>query len=85
MKKSLYELSLEYDEAIRQQQELTDRARIAFNDAKRRGDRDEVNRLGRKLEVYYAQIRDMRIVSRTLKDYYIRPARPDKTEVGIAV
>lgn len=81
MKKTLYELSLEYDDAIRQQQELTDRARIALNEARRRRDTDEVQRLTRKLELYYAEIRDMRIVSQTLKNYYERPEKEVRAAV----
>lgn len=81
MKKSLYELSLEYDEAIRQQQELTDRVRIALNEAKRRRDTDEAQRLMRRLEVYYEEIRDMKMIAQTLKNYYA----PSSKEVRIAV
>lgn len=81
MKKSLYELSLEYDEAIRQQQELTDRVRIALNEAKRRRDTDEAQRLMRRLEVYYEEIRDMKMIAQTLKNYYA----PSAKEVRIAV
>lgn len=70
MKKSLYELALEYDESIKSVQEIVARVRGKIRDAKKRNDSFEVYSLSKKLEMLYEQIRDMKIVSEKLKNYY---------------
>ena len=70
MSKSLYELGLEYDESIRLTQEVVDSVRKKIRAAERNHDSSEVFMLGKKLEMLYEEIRDMKIISRKLKTYY---------------
>ena len=70
MKKSLYELGLEYDESIRLTQDVVDSVRKKITQAEKNNDSYEVFVLSRKLEMLYEEIRDMRIISEKLKTYY---------------
>ena len=70
MKKSLYELGLEYDESIRLTQDIADSVRKKIKEAEKNNDSYEVFVLSKKLEMLYEEIRDMRIISEKLKTYY---------------
>lgn len=75
MSKSLYELGLEYDESIKLTQEIVTSVRKKIKEAERNHDSSEVFLLGKKLEMLYEEIRDMKIISEKLKTYY------DKDEI----
>lgn len=70
MKKSLYELGLEYDESIRLTQQAVDSVRKKIRDAEKNNDSYEVFVQSKKLEMLYEEIRDMKIISEKLKTYY---------------
>lgn len=70
MKKSLYELALEYDDAIKDLQKVVENVRRKRAVAKRDKDLFEVYSLSKNLELLYEQIRDMKIISEKLKNYY---------------
>lgn len=70
MSKSLYELALDYDESIKKIQQIVVSVRKQIKDAESKHDSYEVYSLSRKLEMLYEEIRDMKIVSEKLKNYY---------------
>lgn len=70
MSKSLYELGLDYDESIRRTQEVVASVRKKIKAAEAKHDSSEVFLLGKKLEMLYEEIRDMKIISEKLKTYY---------------
>lgn len=70
MSKSLYELGLDYDESIRLTRELVASVRKRIKEAEAKHDASEVFFLGKKLEMLYEEIRDMKIISEKLKTYY---------------
>ncbi|MBR3868074.1 MAG: hypothetical protein IKM66_02045 [Clostridia bacterium] len=70
MSKSLYELALDYDESIKKIQQIVVSVRKQIKDAEVKNDSYEVYSLSRKLEMLYEEIRDMKIVSEKLKNYY---------------
>lgn len=70
MKNSLYSLAEEYDEAIKKTKAITDKTRLEMKQAQTDRNEDKCRLLKRKLEVCYEEIRDMRIISDTLKNYY---------------
>lgn len=70
MSKTLYELALEYDESIKQTQQIVVTVRKQIKDAEAEHDSYKVYSLSKKLEMLYEEIRDMKIVSEKLKNYY---------------
>lgn len=70
MNKSLYELGLEYEENIKQLQDTAKKVRLELKDAQKSFDKDRIWFLGRKLNVIYQEITDMRIIAGKLKNYY---------------
>ena len=68
--KSLIQLAGEYDESIRAIEEIVTKTRAEFRKARLECDTDEVRRLSAKLAVLYEEIRDMKIVSQQLREYY---------------
>lgn len=70
MSKSLYELALDYDESIKNIQQIVVSVRKQIKDAEMKHDSYEVYSLSKKLEMLYEEIRDMKIVSEKLKAYY---------------
>lgn len=70
MNKSLYELALEYDESIKNIQRIVVSVRKQIKNAEAKHDSYEVYSLSKKLEMLYEEIRDMKIVSEKLKNYY---------------
>ncbi len=80
MSKSLYELALDYDESIKNIQQIVVSVRKQIKDAESKHDSFEVYSLSRKLEMLYEEIRDMKIVSEKLKKYYI----DEKSEEDVA-
>ncbi len=72
MKQSLYEMAKGYDDAIEQLELSLAKAKIKFRKAKLELKEDECQKLLRLIEIYREELRDMKIVSDTLKHYYDR-------------
>lgn len=72
MKQSLYEMAKGYDDAIEQLEQSLAKAKIKFRKAKLELKEDECQKLLRLIEIYREELRDMKIVSDTLKHYYDR-------------
>lgn len=68
--KTLIELAEEYENSIRDIEEIVRKTRTAMKEAGKIHNFDEVKKLGAKLAVLYEEIRDMRIVSQKLRTYY---------------
>lgn len=68
--KSLIQLAGEYDESIQAIEEIVKKTRAEFRKARFECDSDEVRRLSAKLAVLYEEIRDMKIISQKLREYY---------------
>ena len=67
---SLRQLACEYDEAILMIEDIVKKTRTEMKKARQNYDSDEVRRLSSKLAVLYEEIRDMKIISEKLRDYY---------------
>lgn len=80
MSKSLYELALDYDESIKNIQQIVVSVKKQIKEAENKHDSYEVYSLGKKLEMLYEEIRDMKIVSEKLKTYY----EDEKSQEGAA-
>ena len=70
MKKTLYELACEYEESIAAMTECVKKLRLEKRQARLDGDTDKLKLVSVKLYTVYEEIRDMRIVAETLKNYY---------------
>lgn len=70
MKKSLYELGLEYEESIKDVQKTAASVRLKLKAAERAYDSDKAYSLRRKLTVLYEEITEMKIIAEKLKNYY---------------
>ncbi len=70
MNKSLEQLATEYDESIKMLEACIPAIRKERRQAIAESNADEAKRLSAKLAVMYEEIRDMRIVSESLKNYY---------------
>lgn len=77
MKKSLYELALEYDESIASMNECLEKIKQERKNARLEGDTDKYKLLSAKLYTVYEEIRDMRMIAETLKNYYCDDARKE--------
>ena len=72
MKKSIYEIGLEYEKNILVMQEIARDVRAQLKIAEKGFDKDRIFYLSRKLHVIYEEITDMRIIAEKLKNYYNR-------------
>lgn len=70
MNKTLYELSLEYDQSIRLTEDIIKKTLAERKNAVAQGDTDKVMYLSAKLKALYEEKRDMKIISEKLKKYY---------------
>lgn len=70
MKKTLYELACEYDESINAMLECVKKLRAEKRQARLDGDSDKLKILSVKLYTVYEEIRDMKIIAETLRNYY---------------
>lgn len=70
MKKSLYELALDYDESIKMTQQIIDNVRTKLSAAKKENNFDAVYSLKRDLQVLYEELSDLKITAEKLKNYY---------------
>ena len=70
MKKSLYELALDYDESIKMTQQIIDNVRTKISAAKKENNFDAVYSLKRDLQVLYEELSDLKITAEKLKNYY---------------
>lgn len=70
MNKTLYELSLEYDQSIRLTEDIIKKTLAERKNAVAEGDMDKVMYLSAKLKALYEEKRDMKIISEKLKKYY---------------
>ncbi len=68
--KSLGQLADEYSASIEGIEEIVRKTRAEMKKARQNFDSDEVRRLSAKLAVLYEEIRDMKIISQKLRDYY---------------
>ena len=72
MKKSVYEMGLEYERNILVMQEIARDVRAQLKIAEKNYDKDRIFYLSRKLHVIYEEITDMRVIAEKLKNYYDR-------------
>lgn len=70
MKKSLCELAAEYDQSIAAMLECVQKIKNERRQARQEGDADRLKMLSSKLYTVYEEIRDMKIVAETLRNYY---------------
>ncbi len=77
MKKSLYELALEYEESIASMNECLEKTKKERRDARLAGDTDRYKLLSAKLYTIYEEIRDMKMIVGTLKNYYCDDMRTE--------
>ncbi len=70
MKKSLYELALDYDESIRMTKQLIENVKTKISFAKKANDTDAVFSLKRDLLILYEELTDLKITAEKLKTYY---------------
>lgn len=68
--KTLEQLADEYDESVKGIEEIVIATRAQMRKARLQYNNDEVKRLASKLAVLYEEIRDMRIISEQLRNYY---------------
>lgn len=68
--KTLAQLADEYDEAVKGIEEIVVETRARMRKARQQYNNDEVKMLASKLAVLYEEIRDMRIISEQLRNYY---------------
>ncbi len=67
---TLSQLAGEYDDSIALTEQIVKKTREELRKARRECDSDKVKSLSSKLAVLYEEIRDMRIISQKLRDYY---------------
>lgn len=70
MRKSLDELSNEYEKSIELTQQTLQKVRIAIAEAKRTGDYDRLSMLNREMRILYEEIVDMKIIAAKLRNYH---------------
>lgn len=70
MKKSLCELAAEYDQSTAAMLECVQKIKNERRQARQEGDADRLKMLSSKLYTVYEEIRDMKIVAETLRNYY---------------
>lgn len=67
---TLSQLAGEYDDSIALTEQIVKKTREELKIARREYDSDKVRCLSAKLAVLYEEIRDMKIISQKLRDYY---------------
>lgn len=81
MSKTLSQLAKEYDDAIEQLRIILEKTELKRKKARLEKNEDEHQRLVKLIGIYREELRDMRIISDTLRHYYDE----DDKNRGIAV